>query len=311
MKSKRVLIVAGIALLLITGAFGYLYFWQSRPIGTGAAGPKVSPEKFAHVWTEKQLVLVGLGDSVTAGFGARRGYSYFDRLVSNPPEEFSEMKGLCLQTVLPHLQYTNLSASGSTSGEHIAKQLPRLPLVGSNVMGLVVMTSGGNDLIHNYGRTAPREEAMYGADWDQAAPWITNFESRLESIVKHINEHFPGGCHIFLANIFDPTDGVGDVERAGLPAWKDGMKILAAYNDVIQRCAERHSFVHLVDMHGAFLGHGIHCTQFWSQRYDSKDPHYWYFTNLEDPNERGYDVIRRLFLNQLATTAERSHWDAK
>ncbi|MBC8117927.1 MAG: hypothetical protein H7062_26345 [Candidatus Saccharimonas sp.] len=41
-------------------------------------------------------------------------------------------------------------------------------------------------------------------------------------------------------------------------------------------------------MRAEFLGHGIHCT------------HYWYWDNLEDPNDRGYDAIRRLFLIEMA-----------
>jgi len=285
-------------------AAGYLRFWQSRPIGTGPAGPQVPASAFSRPWSGKQFLLVGLGDSVTAGFGARHGYSYFDRLVTNPPVESQDMSRKCLQSVLPHLQFTNLAVSGSTSGEHVEHQLPKLRTVSSNVVALVVMTTGGNDLIHNYGRTPPRDEAMFGATWNQAAPWVTNFEQRLEGMVQQINGHFPAGCHIFLANIFDPTDGVGDIEHAGLPAWPDGLKIVAAYNDVIRRCAARHSFVHLVDIHGAFLGHGIHCTQFWSAHYDATDAHYWYYANLEDPNERGYDVIRRLFLLEFARIAD-------
>jgi len=304
MKLKRLIKLASIGALLIAAAVCYLHFWQSRPIGAGPAGPQVPIGLFSRTWVEKQFILVGLGDSVTAGFGARHGYSYFDRLVANPPDESADMNGVCLRTVLPHLQFTNLAVSGSTSGQHIARQLPLLPEVGSNVIALVVITTGGNDLIHNYGRTLPREQAMYGATWEQAAPWVADFEKRLNSMIEQINAHFPGGCHIFLANIFDPTDGVGDIQRAGLPAWKDGLKIVAAYNDVITRCAEKHSFVHLVDMHGTFLGHGIHCTQFWAAHYDAKDPHYWYFINLEDPNERGYDVIRRLFLLQITKAAD-------
>jgi len=195
---------------------------------------------FSRTWSEKQFFLIGMGDSVTAGFGARHGYSYFDRLVSNPPDESADMNGVSLRTVLPHLQSTNLAVSGSTSGQHTERQLPRLPGVGSNIVALVVMTTGGNDLIHNYGRTPPQEEAMYGSTWEQTAPWITNFEQRLNSMIEQITSHFPAGCHIFLANIFDPTDGAGDVERAGLPAWKDGLRIVAAYNGVIQRCTEKH-----------------------------------------------------------------------
>ena len=145
---------------------------------------------------------------------------------------------------------------------------------------------------------------MYGAGWDEAQPWIKNFEDCLEKMVQVIGQKYPARCRVFLANIYDPTDGVGDIHRAGLPPWQDGMRILAAYNDVIQRCAERHAFIHLVDMHAEFLGHGIHCTQFWTEHYDAGDPHYWYYVNLEDPNERGYDAILRLFLFEIARLAE-------
>ena len=104
-------------------------------------------------------------ESVTAGFGARKGYSYFDRLTANPPDEFEALRGICLGAVIPRLQFTNLAVSGSTSRELVERQLPLLAPAGSNVVGMVVITTGGNDLIHNYGRTPPRDQAMYGATW--------------------------------------------------------------------------------------------------------------------------------------------------
>jgi lysophospholipase L1-like esterase len=287
-------------LVLVIAASAYLYLWCSVPIGRGPAGPIVSGELFSRKWEDRPVLLVGLGDSVTAGFGARKGYSYFDRLILNPADEFQNMSGICLGKVLPRLNFTNLAISGSTSSELLEKELPRLPQAESNTLGIVVITTGGNDLIHNYGRTPPREEAMYGATFDEAQPWISNYEQRLESMVQKIQAQFPGGCQIFLANIYDPTDGIGDAERARLPAWKDSLKILAAYNDAISRCALRHPNVHMVDIRTAFLGHGIHCTQFWRNHHDWHDPHYWFYENLEDPNERGYDVIRRLFLIEIA-----------
>jgi hypothetical protein len=58
--------------------------------------------------------------------------------------------------------------------------------------------------------------------------------------------------------------------------------------------------VHLVDFHAAFLGHGIHCTEHRNENYRKEDPYYWYFDNLEDPNDRGYDAIRRLFLIEMS-----------
>ncbi len=288
------------AVLLIGAGSIYWYFWQNLPIGEGPAGPVVPDELFRRAWTQRQVLLVGMGDSVTAGFGASEKHSYFDRLVANPPDEFPEMQGICLASVLPNFKFTNLAMSGSTSIDHFRRQLPKLASADSNTLGIVVLTTGGNDIIHNYGQSPPREGAMYGASLRQAEPWIASFEQRLESLVSALHERFAGGCHIFLANIYDPTDGLGDIERAGMPPWKEAGPVLNAYQQIIKRCAEKHSFVHLVNLHDAFLGHGLHCTQLWQAHYRRADPHYWYFVNVEDPNDRGYDAIRRLFLLEMA-----------
>jgi lysophospholipase L1-like esterase len=299
-RGRRLLAIlaTGAALLGVVGLYLYLTF--SLPVGEGPAGPTVPQAAFARPWTTRPVLLVGLGDSVTAGFGARRGYAYFDRVMANPPDEFPGMKGLCLSAVFPNLRATNLSVSGSVSAEHAQNQFPRVPRADAQTLGWVVITTGGNDLIHNYGRTPPRNQAMYGATLAQAGPWIEEFSNRLEALVAGLESRFPGGCHIFLANIYDPTDGVGDIARTGLPAWPEGMKVLDAYNQVIDGCVKKHLSVHLVNLHDAFLGHGIHCRQPWASHYDGRDPHYWYYTNLEDPNERGYDAIRRLFLIEMA-----------
>jgi lysophospholipase L1-like esterase len=303
-RRLRIIFVSG--LVLIIAATACLYFWFCVPIGSGPAGSVIPAELFAQQWTNRPVLLVGLGDSVTAGFGARKGYSYFDRLVQNPIDEFQEMKGICLGKVFPKFAFTNLAISGSTSIELLEQELPRLAQTDSNTLGIVVITTGGNDLIHNYGRTPPREEAMYGATSDEAKPWINDFEQRIELMIQQIESRFPNGCQIYLANIYDPTDGIGDTTRARLPAWKDAERILNAYSDVISRSAQKHSNVHVVDIHAPFLGHGIHCTQFWRANYSWHDPHYWFYDNLEDPNERGYDVMRRLFLLQIAKSFNQS-----
>jgi lysophospholipase L1-like esterase len=287
-----------LAVLLIGAISAACYhFHFRRPVGSGPAGPSVPA--VVRPWTSRPVVLLGVGDSVTAGFGARKGYSYVDRLADNPPDEFPDLRGQCLRAVLPQLQVMNRSVSGSTSLDHWTKQLPKLPQFDTNTLGIVVLTTGGNDLIHHYGKTAPQEGAMYGTTLEQAQPWIQNFELRLKFMLDHLTNRFPGGCHIFLANIYDPTDGVGDMERAGLPRWPDGLKLLEAYNEIIQRTAAKRPQVHLIDLHTTFLGHGIHCTQPWNPHYSKSDPHYWYHDNLEDPNERGYDAIRRLFLTKI------------
>ena len=291
----------------LVGGAAWWHFWVARPVGEGPAGPPVNAALFKKPWTERPVLVVGIGDSVTAGFGATRGRSYFDRAVRNPPDEFVDVQGLSLSAVLPNLTVTNLSISGSTSPQHLRTQIPRLTRQSTNVLGIVLVTTGGNDIIHNYGLSPPTEGAMYGATWEQAQPWITNFATRLEAMLNRMSEAFPGGCHIFLANIYDPTDGLGDIAKAGLPAWPDGLRIHAEYNRIISEAAERHTNVHLVDIYRPFLGHGIHCTQFWREHYDSRDPHYWFHVNLEDPNDRGYDALRRLFLNAISKVFHNSN----
>lgn len=261
----------------------------------------VNGEAFRKVWSERPVLLVGLGDSVTAGFGASKGKSYFELLATNPMDETPEMRRVHLKSVFTDLRITNLAVSGSTSLHHSRQQIPKLTPQPTNVMGLVVMTTGGNDLLHNYGRTPPAEGAMFGATIVQATPWLANFSRRLSETTARVTNCFPGGCHVFLGTIYDPTDGIGDIERAGpLPDWPDGLEILARCNGILRDFAARHGNVHLVDYRAAFLGHGIHCTQFWREHYDRRDPHYWYHANLEDPNDRGYDALRRLFLNAMA-----------
>lgn len=255
---------------------------------------------FAQTWTERQVLLVGIGDSVTAGLGAKSpDHSYFRRLAKNPADEFESMKGICLSAVIPNLTTLNLAMSGSVSQTHADVIQDRLDMQPEEVFGLVVMTSGGNDLIHSYGRAAPREGAMFGATISQAEPWIENFEQRMSTMLDDITNNFPGGCEIYLANIYDPTDGVGDGASIMLPAWKDGLAIHARFNRAIEKNAESRPHVHIVPIYEAFLGHGAHCRQFWRPFYDRNDPYYWFYDNVEDPNDRGYDAIRRIFLNTI------------
>jgi len=228
------------------------------------------------------------------------GYGFVERMVDNPPDEFEDMKGICLRNVLPNITIQNLSISGSTSLQHREWLETKLETQPDDLFGLVVMTTGGNDLIHSYGQRPPKEGAMYGATLEQAQPWIENFRQRLDEMIVEITHKFPGGCIIFLADIYDPTDDVGDAASAMLPPWNDGLKILAEYNTILRRAAEHHDNVFAVPLHATFLGHGTHCTQFWRKHYRWEDPTYWFGTNLEDPNIRGFDAIRRIFLIEIA-----------
>jgi lysophospholipase L1-like esterase len=295
-RRKRLVVLLIIAVLLIGGAAAYIEFHFHLPKGSGPAGPAVALEPFEKTWTERKVLLLGVGDSVTAGFGATPGHSYFDRLANNPDDEFEEMRGRSLSRALPNLQTRNIAVSGTNSLQHLSAIREKLEKQPMEVFGLVVMTSGGNDLIHWYGRSPPKEGAMYGATLEQARPWIENYETRLKEMFDLIKERFPGGCLIFVGDIYDPSDGLGDPESVMMPAWPHVLAVHAAYNAALRRAAERCDWVRVVPICDEFLGHGIHCRQFWRAHYRAQDPHYWYSSNIEDPNNRGYDAIRRVFL---------------
>ncbi|MBM4089925.1 MAG: SGNH/GDSL hydrolase family protein [Planctomycetes bacterium] len=305
-RRRRLLVVALIGIVLVGCGWAYREFWLARPVGEGPAGPPVSPEPFRSPWTDRHVLVFGAGDSITAGLGAKSSsHAFFNRLVENPTDEFPEMHGLCLSRVLPNLTVRNTAVSGTNSFDHLDALSEDLPEQPADTLGLVILTTGGNDLIHWYGQHPPREGAMYGATRQQAEPWIQAFERRLNEMLDLIIARFPGGCHIFLADIYDPTDGVGDAASAYLPAWPDGLAIHGAYNDIIRRTANRRSQVHLVPLHQTFLGHGTHCRQFWRSSYCRQDPTYWYFGNIEDPNDRGHDAVRRIFLNEIIRVLHR------
>ena len=281
----------------------YLLFGRfHHASGNGPAGPPLAPGAFVKPWSTNQFVLIGLGDSVTAGYGATPHHSYFELLQNNDDQLDPILKSCDLRHVLPNLTVRNYAVSYTVSAEHLRDQVPHVKRQPPHVRGIVVLTTGGNDLIHDYGRGLARDGALYGCRYDQAVVWKENFRMRLHSILDGVIAQFPGGCDIFLANIYDPTDAVGDIEHANLllPAWPDGMKVLPLFNQVIAEACRRYPNVHLVDFYSEFLGHGIHCSNWLNPHYRKADPHYWYFDNLEDPNDRGYDAIRRLFLNEMA-----------
>jgi lysophospholipase L1-like esterase len=290
--------------LTILLAFGYVGFrlynaMRVRPMGDGPAGPAITAEPFKKIWSEQKTVFIGIGDSVTRSLGADKKDTYFELLIRNDNEIYPDMAGKDLSTVFPNLTFRNYAQDYTITQDHIDHQLIKVPQYGSDVRGIIVITSGGNDLIHDYGRTSPKDGAMYGCKYAQAQIWCENMKQRLDTLLTGLMTKFPGGCEIFLANIYDPTDGFGDPQTIGLPRWPDAMKVIALANQKIAELCEKYPNVHWVDIHSEFLGHGIHCDEWWRSTYRKDDPHYWYYTNLEDPNRRGFDAVRRLFLREM------------
>ena len=291
--------LAFVSILLLSIWF---IFRMPAPMGSGPAGPDVQAAAFEGTWSEQKIILMSLGDSVSTGYGAPEGHGYFDLIRENADSTYPEMAGHDLRAVLPNISVQRRASNSSNSIAHL-QTINNLPVFSDYRFGIVCITTGGIDLIHAYGKADPVEGAMYGATHARAKPWIDNFRSRLDTMVLTLRDKFPGGCVVMLATIYEPTDTVGDIENAGpmfwMPAWPDGKAIHTAFNDALKDCAGAHEHVYLADMYEVMLGHGIHCRDRDNPHYHPDDPSYWFYINLEDPNRRGYDAIRRVFLNAI------------
>ena len=296
----RAVLLCALIITTFAGYAGWRFYnaLRVRPIGRGPAGPPVSAVPFEKTWDQKEIIFLGVGDSITRGYGAPGGLTYFDLLLRNHPN-YPDMKGRVLSSVFGNLKAKNIAVDYTISQEHIDWQLPKIPQYDESVYGVIVLTSGGNDLIHDYGRSEPRHDAMYGCTYKQAQEWCEMLKGRLDTLLTGLMERFPGGCDIFFANIYDPTDGVGDPQTMMMARWPACVKTLALANQKIAELCEQYPNVHLIDIHSEFLGHGIHCDEPWRKHYRKDDPHFWYAPILEDPNIRGHDAIRRLFLNEM------------
>lgn len=294
-------------------ALGAFAWWFHLPMGEGPAGPPVPAEPFQRVWHDGKVLLVAYGDSIMTGFGSgQEEFGCFQRVQRTPAGDAPDMIGKDLSHVFPRLQAVSFAENSTTSGDHLDK-LALFPVMPPDVLGIVMLSTGGIDLIHDYGRSPPRDQAIYGATYPDAVGFALAFRGRLNRLLDGLRAKFPGGCHIFINNIFDPTDGVGDIENVHpllrlikpLPEWRDGVRVLDLWNRQIAEAAAEREFVHLVDIHSLMLGHGLHCRDNKNPHYHPGDPSYWYFINLEDPNRRGYDAVRRAFLLEMVRTLAR------
>lgn len=67
-SKRRLSILLVLAAIIIPGVIAYIEFYLTRPTG---AGPTVNANAFSAVWTQRPVQVVGLGDSITAGLGAK------------------------------------------------------------------------------------------------------------------------------------------------------------------------------------------------------------------------------------------------
>jgi hypothetical protein len=160
------------------------------------------------------------------------------------------------------------------------------------------MTIGGNDMQNAIFELLTTSGS---AQEDQAAEIIADVADNLDEMIDYLQDptRFPDGSYIYMANVYDPTDGVGQVGNCFF-----GMDLTSLWSyfddaNVAFRAVAEARGVGLVDMHGHFLGHGYYYDDSSSEHYSADDPNLWFDSDCIHPNNAGHHELRRLFYSSI------------
>jgi lysophospholipase L1-like esterase len=196
-------------------------------------------------------------------------------LARNDDSVWPEFAGRDLVTRHPGIDCRLLAADGATTGSVLSSQLAVIERRDAHVETLVTLTAGGNDLL-----------GLVGTSESEGRAGVRRILDNLETIVAATQDRLPRAT-ILVANVYDPTDGTGDLETARLRARE--MRWLADHNAGVERlCQERGT--RLIDLHGHFAGHG--------RSAPARDRWYW-SGSLIEPGACGASEIRRRWLAAL------------
>ena len=263
-----------------------------QPAIDETAGPD-SVGSYAHTLPDSPGTVIFLGDSITAGSGVRNDDEDYASLLVQNTSAWPDWDGIDLMSRYPGIEVVDVSKSGSWTGTVLGDQLDRfeaqvaLPFEGEV---LVIITVGGNDLQSVLLDPAGVEERIEKTvhNWAKIAMYFLD------------DLRFPDGATILMANVYEPTDGVGQVGSCFyglnlsslLPSLHDA-------NTQLRGLAEAGGFSAL-DMRGTFLGHGFHYSDPANPYYDADDPSLWLANDCIHPNARGHHEIRAMFWRAIA-----------
>ena len=215
-------------------------------------------------------------------------------LARNDGYVWPQFAGRDLVTISPGIDCRFEARDGATTESVLDSQMDALRGIDPGGEALVTLTAGGNDLLALIGATDRAGQAGVRAVLDN-----------LDAIVGVVRDRLPRAM-VLVANVYDPTDGTGDLEGPRLhPAATiaDGwlhpaatiadewlrpqeMRWLDDYNVGVERlCRQRGA--RLIDLCRHFAGHGR----------SAPAEERWYWTgSLIEPGMAGASEIRRLWL---------------
>jgi lysophospholipase L1-like esterase len=237
----------------------------------------------------EQQCYVALGDSMIIDYYAGGpGWGTASLLYKNLDNVYPDWKGKDLATLYPGIRHHDLTSDGATTDTVLNWQLPKV-LTGENQPTIIIMTVGGNDLLHHYG---VQEEKGLKLSYEM--------QKNLRKIITILQDpaKFPKPARIYVGNIYDPSDGIGEgLEKEGYSHWPDGLKVLDHWNKRIQEVAQEKGLT-LVDVHKHFLGHGVNHDDPKGKYYNPEDNSTWLKLVIE-PNSHGAHEIRKLFWDKI------------
>jgi lysophospholipase L1-like esterase len=239
--------------------------------------------------------LIVMGDSISAGSGASgRELTYSSLLNRNEDRTWPAAMAEDLESKFGMTpEFLSVADGGDTTAELRNAQIGFVrDRLGVPVRGhsIVVITIGGNDL---QGAILTRDDPV-GELLDDA---ITNIRTVVTALQDPTD--FPDGTSIYLMNVYDPSDGVAQIDECffglALPQFVSALDVwFARYVEL----GTELGFA-VVDALGGFHGHGFYSDDPLNAYYDSGDPTRWFDDDCIHPNDRGHHEIRRLFFEAI------------
>ncbi len=247
----------------------------------------------------EKVMLFGFGDSVSCsnsyGNGGIVGDNGYFTLLANSIKNLHNAKTIATDTSIIQQHLKMLKS--------ITKIFPK------DTFAIITFTTIGNNFLHPFGVAGsrgiskrynklpgdltPNEAELYGVSVKNAKKlYGPLFRNYLELIYRELKRIFPGGFHLFIANVYDPTDGTGKLEevRIGgkdhrLPPWKNALYLLNYFNKFVTGdFVDSHQNISLIDSQEVLNGFG-------NSKYGT--PEYCYIDEIfEDPNLLGSKKIK-------------------
>jgi len=238
-----------------------------------------------------------LGDSITAGVGAsQQSLTYPALTEENDDDTWDGWADHDLRSVFGSgFDVVDVAQGGATTDDLVARQLPALSgELGDSVSGetVVIMTIGGNDM---QGSILPILQAN---DQDATADAIIgDVADNMHTTLDYFDDsdRFPDGVFVYFANVYEPSDGVGQSNCFFGIDYSTIMRYFVQANGTMREIAEERGAA-MVDLRGHFLGHGMFNDDEDNDAYDEVDPTRWFESDCQHPNDRGHHEIRRLFV---------------